>query len=111
MRTVIPLPARARRLGEIMLSRLTTIAERHPAAGDLRGRGAMMAVEIVGTDEQSPDAVRAGSLSAYCHAHGVLTLTCGTYGNVLRFLPPLVMPEHLLEEAFDVVEEAFAATA
>ena len=44
-------------------------------------------------------------------AHGVLTLTCGTYGNVLRFLPPLVMPEHLLEEAFDVVEEAFAATA
>jgi 4-aminobutyrate aminotransferase / (S)-3-amino-2-methylpropionate transaminase / 5-aminovalerate transaminase len=38
-------------------------------------------------------------------------LTCGTFGNVLRFLPPLVMPEHLLTEAFDVVAEAFAATA
>ncbi len=71
----------------------------------------MMAVEIVGADGQTPDAVRAGSISAYCHAHGVVTLTCGTFGNVLRFLPPLVMPDHLLAEAFDVVAEAFDATA
>ena len=41
----------------------------------------------------------------------MVTLTCGTYGNVLRFLPPLVIPTHLLDEAFDVLEEAFAATA
>jgi 4-aminobutyrate aminotransferase/(S)-3-amino-2-methylpropionate transaminase len=71
----------------------------------------MRAVEIVGADGHTPDAVRAGSISAYCHSHGVLTLTCGTYGNVLRFLPPLVIPEHLLTEAFDVVTEAFDATA
>ena len=105
------LATRARELGATMHERLTAIAERHPAAADIRGRGAMMAVEIVGTDGLTPDPVRAGSISAACHARGVVTLTAGTYGNVLRFLPPLSMPGHLLEEAFDVVSEAFDATA
>jgi 4-aminobutyrate aminotransferase/(S)-3-amino-2-methylpropionate transaminase len=105
------LVGRARALGARMKGRLTAVSERHPAAGDVRGRGAMMAVEIVGTDGRSPDAVRAGSIAAYCHRQGVLTLTCGTYGNVLRFLPPLSMPDPLLDEAFDVVEAAFDATA
>ena len=71
----------------------------------------MVAVEVVGTDGHTPEPVRAGSVSAYCHSQGVVTLTCGTYGNVLRFLPPLVMPEPLLDEAFDVVAAAFDATA
>ena len=102
---------RARAIGETIHTRLTAIAEQHPAVGDVRGRGAMMAVEIVGADGHTPDAVRAGSISAFCHAHGVVTLTCGTFGNVLRFLPPLVMPPHLLAEGFDVVAEAFDATA
>ena len=105
------LSSRARSLGSIMLQRLTALAREHTAVADIRGRGAMMAVEIVGTDGRTPDPVRAGSVSAHCHAHGVVTLTAGTYGNVLRFLPPLAMPEHLLEEAFDVVAEAFEATA
>ncbi|MGZ4437873.1 MAG: 4-aminobutyrate--2-oxoglutarate transaminase [Nocardioides sp.] len=105
------LAGRARALGEIMTRRLTSIRTAHTGVGDIRGRGAMMAVEIVGTDGHTPESVRAGSISSYCHARGVVTLTCGTYGNVLRFLPPLVMPEHLLEEAFDVVAEAFDATA
>jgi 4-aminobutyrate aminotransferase / (S)-3-amino-2-methylpropionate transaminase / 5-aminovalerate transaminase len=102
---------RARSLGELIHTRLTAIGENHPSVGDIRGRGAMMAVEIVGADGHTPDAVRAGSISAFCHAHGVVTLTCGTYGNVLRFLPPLVMPEQLLAEGFDVVADAFNATA
>ncbi|HSE10166.1 MAG TPA: 4-aminobutyrate--2-oxoglutarate transaminase [Nocardioidaceae bacterium] len=102
---------RARDLGGTMHERLTAIASRHPSAADIRGRGAMMAVEIVGADGLTPDPVRAGSVSAYCHARGVVTLTAGTYGNVLRFLPPLSMPDHLLAEAFDVVSEAFDATA
>jgi len=104
------LAASARVIGEVIGSRLEAISQSHPSVGDIRGRGAMMAVEIVGADGHIPDAARAGSISAFCHAHGVLTLTCGTYGNVLRFLPPLVMPEHLLAEAFDVVAEAFDAT-
>ena len=107
----LDLAAKARGIGDLISARLTAIAARDPAVGDVRGRGAMMAVEIVGADGHTPDAVRAGSVSAYCHTQGVVTLTCGTYGNVLRFLPPLVMPEHLLEEAFGVVSDAFDATA
>ncbi len=105
------LNAAARRLGEVMVHRLDALRGAHPCVGDVRGRGAMVAVEIVGTDGHTPEPVRAGSIAAYCHSHGVVTLTCGTYGNVLRFLPPLSMPLELLEEAFDVVAEAFEATA
>ena len=50
-------------------------------------------------------------MSAYCHSQGVVTLVCGTYSNVLRFLPPLVTTDALLTEAFDVVAAAFDATA
>jgi 4-aminobutyrate aminotransferase/(S)-3-amino-2-methylpropionate transaminase len=71
----------------------------------------MMAVEIVGAGGKVPDAARAGAISAYCHSQGVVTLTCGTYGNVLRFLPPLVTSDALLTEAFGVVSAAFDATA
>ena len=49
-------------------------------------------------------------MAAACHAEGVVVLTCGTYGNVLRFLPPLVMPDDLLDEGLDVIETAFGAT-
>ncbi|MFS8478197.1 MAG: 4-aminobutyrate--2-oxoglutarate transaminase [Micromonosporaceae bacterium] len=105
------LASAARRIGDVMLDRLTKLAERYPVIGDVRGRGAMVAIELVGPDGRTPDAARTAKVSAYCHAHGVLTLTCGTYGNVLRFLPPLVIPEHLLTEALDVLSEAFAATA
>jgi len=52
----------------------------------------------------------AAAISAACHARGVLTLTCGTFGNVLRFLPPLVIPQPLLVEALDVLEDAITAT-
>ena len=105
------LPARARAIGTLVGERLRAIADRHACVGDVRGRGAMMAVEVVDEDGRSPHPVRAAAVSAYCHAHGVVTLTCGTYGNVLRFLPPLVISDALLTEAFDVVAEAFDATA
>ena len=72
----------------------------------------MIAVELVEPGTTKPDAALAGKISAACHQAGVLTLTCGTYGNVLRFLPPLVIPDHLLDEALDVIEEAaLAATS
>ncbi|MBA2640287.1 MAG: 4-aminobutyrate--2-oxoglutarate transaminase [Nocardioidaceae bacterium] len=105
------LPGRARRLGELMLGRLTALAERTPAVGDVRGRGAMVAIELVRPGTTEPDAALAGRVSAACHAEGVLTLTCGTYGNVLRFLPPLVIGEDLLADAMDVVAEVLAAHA
>jgi 4-aminobutyrate aminotransferase/(S)-3-amino-2-methylpropionate transaminase len=107
----LDLVGRAREIGALVGDRLAAIAEKHGCVGDVRGRGAMMAVEVVGADGHTPDAARTGAVSAWCHSQGVLTLTCGTYGNVLRFLPPLVSSDALLTEAFEVVAAAFDATA
>jgi 4-aminobutyrate aminotransferase/(S)-3-amino-2-methylpropionate transaminase len=105
------LPARARAIEAIIRRRLEAVAADHPTIGDIRGRGAMMAIELVKPGTLEPDAARAGAVAAYCHRQGVVVLTCGTWGNVFRFLPPLSISDELLEEAFDVVAEAFTATA
>jgi len=105
------LAGRARQIGALMHERLTAIAGDHPVIGDLRGRGAMMAIELCEPGTMLPDPVRTAAVSAYCHQQGVVTLTCGTWGNVLRFLPPLAISNPLLHEALDVLAEAFAATA
>ncbi len=105
------LAARAREIGHLMSGRLTALREQHPVIGDLRGRGAMMAIELCDPGTTDPDPARTAAVSAYCHQHGVVTLTCGTWGNVFRFLPPLAISDSLLDEGFDVVAEAFAATA
>ncbi|NJQ02262.1 4-aminobutyrate--2-oxoglutarate transaminase [Streptomyces zingiberis] len=104
----LDLNARARRIEEIMKPRLRALAEKYEAIGDVRGRGAMLAVEIVrpGTTEPAPDITAA--VAKACHAEGLLVLTTGTYGNVIRFLPPLVIGEDLLEEGLSVLEGAFA---
>jgi 4-aminobutyrate aminotransferase / (S)-3-amino-2-methylpropionate transaminase / 5-aminovalerate transaminase len=102
------LPARARAIGSIMLGRLAALAERHPQIGDVRGRGAMVAIELVRPGGTEPDAAEAARISAFCHARGVLTLTCGTFGNVLRLLPPLVIDDALLTDALDVLADAIA---
>jgi 4-aminobutyrate aminotransferase/(S)-3-amino-2-methylpropionate transaminase len=101
----LELDKRAVAIEELLLGRLTALAAEHPWIGDVRGRGAMLAIEIVQPGTTTPDATRASQLSAGCHQAGVLTLTCGTYGNVLRFLPPLVAPDELLDEAMDVLAE------
>jgi 4-aminobutyrate aminotransferase/(S)-3-amino-2-methylpropionate transaminase len=101
------LPGRARRIGEIMLPRLHKLAETHPVIGDVRGRGAMLAIELVRPGGIEPDAAAASKVAKACHAAGLVVLTCGTYGNVLRFLPPLVIGEHLLEEGLSILEDAF----
>ena len=99
----------ARRLGEIMISTFTEMQKKHPVIGEVRGRGAMIAIELVkpGTKEPNPEAV--SQIAKYCAAEGVLVLSAGTYGNVLRFLPPLVMPEELLKEALEIIEKAIAS--
>jgi 4-aminobutyrate aminotransferase/(S)-3-amino-2-methylpropionate transaminase len=94
-----------------MRARLTSLQEQHAVVGDVRGRGAMMAVELCESGTTHADPARTAAVAAYCHRQGVVTLTCGTWGNVLRFLPPLSISDDLLQEAFDVVAEAFAATA
>ncbi|MFA1542804.1 4-aminobutyrate--2-oxoglutarate transaminase [Actinomadura monticuli] len=102
------LTARARRIGEVMLPRLRGLAAEHPAIGDVRGRGAMVAIELVRPGTKEPDPELTALIARRCHERGLLVLTTGTYGNVLRFLPPLVIPEELLVEGLDVLAEAFA---
>ena len=104
----LDLVGRARWIGETMLTRLRDLQVMVPAIGDVRGRGAMVAVEIVVPGTTEPDPTATARVAAACRAEGVLVLTAGTYGNVLRFLPPLVIPDHLLTEALDVLEKSFA---
>jgi 4-aminobutyrate aminotransferase/(S)-3-amino-2-methylpropionate transaminase len=102
------LPAAARRIGDIMLPRLRQLAQAHPVIGDVRGRGAMIAIELVRPGTLEPDPAAAAQVAGACHSAGLLVLTCGTFGNVLRFLPPLVISEDLLNEGLSVLEDAFA---
>ncbi|MDF1602772.1 4-aminobutyrate--2-oxoglutarate transaminase [Nocardioides sp. YIM 152315] len=105
------LASRARQIGSFVQGRLEALAGEHDVIADVRGRGAMMAIELCRPGTVEPDPVRTAAVSAYCHQQGVVTLTCGTWGNVFRFLPPLSIGDGLLAEAFDVVAEAFTATA
>ncbi len=98
---------RAQEIGATMLHRLTALAERDNRIGDVRGRGAMFAIELVEPGTHVPDPALAKAVAAAAHAQGVIVLTCGTWGNVLRFLPPLTIPDHLLDEALDVLDAAF----
>ena len=99
---------RATAIGEVLQSRLRALQSSFPVVGDVRGRGAMVAVELVGADGTTPDPVLTSHVAAACHADGLLVLTAGTYGNVLRFLPPLVISDDLLEDGLGVLEKALA---
>ncbi|MCX6397543.1 MAG: 4-aminobutyrate--2-oxoglutarate transaminase [Propionibacteriales bacterium] len=107
----LDLNGRAREIETLLVGRLNALAADFPAIGEVRGRGAMVAIEIVEPGTTKPDPALAGRLSAGCHQAGVLTLTCGTYGNILRFLPPLVAPDALLHEAMDVLAEVTSGQA
>jgi 4-aminobutyrate aminotransferase/(S)-3-amino-2-methylpropionate transaminase len=100
---------RARHIGKILNERLTAMAAKHPIIGDVRGRGAMQAIEIVVAGSKDPNPAAMASVIKYCQAQGVLILTAGTYGNVIRFLPPLVISDELLIEALGVLDDAFAS--
>ncbi len=102
---------RAGQVERILTERLERIRTADPRVGDIRGRGAMMAVELVEAGTSTPDPATAKAVAAEAHRQGVVVLTCGTYGNVLRFLPPLAISDDQLHEAFDVLDAAFAATA
>ncbi len=99
---------RASEIGKIMSARLVEMQKKYPVIGEVRGRGAMQAVELVIPGSTEPNSSATSAVVKFCQANGVLVLTAGTYGNVLRFLPPLVMPEHLLNEALDIIDQAFA---
>jgi 4-aminobutyrate aminotransferase/(S)-3-amino-2-methylpropionate transaminase len=94
---------RANEIETLMKDRLGRLQADDDRIGDVRGRGAMIAVELVKSGTIEPDAELTKALSAGAHAAGVIVLTCGTFGNVLRFLPPLTISDELLEEGLDVL--------
>lgn len=102
----LDLNAKARRIEEVMKGRLHAMQEKFAVIGEVRGRGGMIAVELVEPGTKTPNAAVTAALAKACHAEGLVVLTCGTYGNVLRFLPPLVIGEDLLNEGLDIIEEA-----
>ena len=101
---------RAREIEAIFRPRLEALSVAHPGIiGDIRGRGAMLAIELVSDpDRKTPDAALTQAVSKACAAQGLVTLTCGTYGNVFRFLPPLSISDDLLAEGLDILDKAFA---
>jgi 4-aminobutyrate aminotransferase/(S)-3-amino-2-methylpropionate transaminase len=96
---------RANQLGARMLPRLERAQESAEGIGDVRGRGAMVAFELIRADG-TPDADRAKRITSACHRDGVLVLTAGTDGNVVRLLPPLVLEFDLVDEAMDILDTA-----
>ena len=103
------LPARARAIGETMGARLRSLASEVAIIGDVRGRGAMMAIELVQPGTTAPNAAAAKAVVNYCNQQGVIALSCGTFGNVIRLLPPLVITDAQLEDGLNVLADAVHA--
>ena len=104
------LVGRAREIGTLLLDRLGAAQAADPRIGDVRGRGAMVAIELVDPATGAPDAALTAAVARRTAAEGVIVLTCGTYGNVIRLLPPLAIGDELLSEGLDVVLGALAAS-
>ncbi|MBL7258904.1 4-aminobutyrate--2-oxoglutarate transaminase [Paractinoplanes lichenicola] len=109
----LDLAAAARRIESIARPRLEALAAKHPSIAEVRGRGAMLAVEVVipgedGPAGPAPDAAATAAVAKAAHELGLLLLTCGTYGNVIRLLPPLIISDEELDRGLTLLEQAFS---
>ena len=122
--------AAARRIESVARPRLSALADRYPAIAEVRGRGAMLALELVAPSHPdapsrpdspsrpgpaggsaggpTPDPGLTAAVAKACHDAGLLLLTCGTYGNVIRLLPPLVIGDEHLDRGLTILAAAFA---
>lgn len=100
---------RARAIEATVKPRLEKLVGAGSSVGEVRGRGAMIAMEFVRPGSKDPAPEVAKAVAAQCHAEGVLVLVCGTFGNVIRLLPPLVIDDELLDDALGVIEAAVEA--
>ncbi|MBP1324943.1 4-aminobutyrate aminotransferase/(S)-3-amino-2-methylpropionate transaminase [Leucobacter exalbidus] len=103
------LAERAREIGAIITEFFTELQKTDDRIGDIRGRGAMMAVEFVESGSKKANAALTGAIASHAANEAVILLTCGTYGNVVRFLPPLSISDELLREGLQVIADALAA--
>lgn len=100
--------ARAQQIERLIKDRLMQLQADDDRIGDVRGRGAMIACELVKSGTADPDSALTAKLAAACHAAGVIVLTCGTFGNVIRLLPALTTSDELLLEGLGVLAQALA---
>jgi 4-aminobutyrate aminotransferase/(S)-3-amino-2-methylpropionate transaminase len=105
------LAARALWIGDVVRPRLEALANRSEFIGEVRGRGAMIGIEFVEPGTRAPNAAAVKAVVAACNAEGVVVLSCGTYGNVVRLLPPLSIAESLLDDGVSVLESAVRTLA
>ncbi|WP_433718972.1 4-aminobutyrate--2-oxoglutarate transaminase [Actinoplanes sp. CA-051413] len=105
----LDLNAAAKRIEAQFMLRLTALAMSDPGIAEVRGRGAMLAIELVKPGTLEPDPLRTAAVARACHGAGLLVLTCGTYANVLRFLPPLVISEEQIARGLDILAESLLA--
>ena len=103
------LAARARELEGIMLTSLRSLQKDVAIIGDVRGRGAMIAFELVQPGTKDANATAAKSIVNFCNQNGVVAIVCGTYGNVIRLLPPLVITDEQLHDGLSVIAAAVRA--
>lgn len=100
--------ARALEIGSYMRGRLNALRAVENRIGDVRGRGAMQAIELVDPATSAPDPAYTNRVAEIARANGLVLLTCGTHGNVIRFLPPLTISDELLGAAFSILQRALA---
>src|SRR5438309_4934379 len=104
------LPERANALGNRFQKRAREWQERWPMIGDARGLGAMRALELVKSrDTREPAPEETKKITQYCYEHGLITITAGSYGNVIRVLVPLVVSDQQMDEGLDVLQAALAS--
>ncbi|CAN2213704.1 GabT 4-aminobutyrate aminotransferase and related aminotransferases [Candidatus Nanopelagicaceae bacterium] len=100
---------RANHIGQILGDALNSMKSKYSVIGEVRGRGAMQAIELVEPGTKKPNTAAMNAVVKYCQSKGVLILTAGTYSNVVRFLPPIVITDELLKDALSVLDEALAS--
>lgn len=100
---------RASIIGDVATKRLKALQTRHPQIGDVRGPGAMVGIEFVGPDGITPDPASVSAIEAKARELGLVLLSTGTYGNVIRLLPPLTLSDAELAEGLDILEAAITA--
>jgi 4-aminobutyrate aminotransferase / (S)-3-amino-2-methylpropionate transaminase / 5-aminovalerate transaminase len=106
------LSARAENIGARFASRAREWKKRWPLVGDVRGLGAMCALELVHPgDAREPAKEETEQILQYCHEHGLILLSAGSYGNVIRVLVPLVVTDEQFDEGMGVLEDAFAVVS
>jgi 4-aminobutyrate aminotransferase/(S)-3-amino-2-methylpropionate transaminase len=106
----VDLADRAAGIGQVVRERFLQMQERYPIIGDVRGLGAMVGVELVldrKTKEPAGDETK--KLIKFCHEHGLILMSCGRFGNVIRTLMPLVITDDQLDEGLHIIEEGLAA--